>query len=212
MVLSQNYGSFLNPKEKSEAIYTFNKPLIRLCCVSFFVFSLMALATVGTGLFYSMYTAPHPLVPASAYAKANAASSRVTKSLSTLREARPQNIDICNVISIVSEGVARNGERISIRDLNLKAQNYTIKGVGKDILSVNDFLKSLDFPSTKFDKQLTDIKSNPKLSVKPPMPGELPVASKPNEVPVEFTIQITPKATAKKTPARPPQAPKGGNP
>lgn len=214
-MLSESCGSFLSARQKGESLYQYNKPLIRLACAGFLAFSLAALATVGGALFFSVYSAPRPIVPAASYSKANAASSRVTKSLAVIREARPQGIDVCNVIAVVSEAVAASKENVSVKDLLVKPQAYTVKGVGKDVLAVNDFLKALDFDSKKYDKQIGDIKSNPK-SVAPPMPGQAVDPLAPKEVPVEFTIQITSKAAAKKTPARPAQqqganaAPKGG--
>ena len=207
-MLLPNCGSFLTVKEKSESNYNYNKPLIRLCCVGFLVFSLTSLATMGVAAFYATYTAPHSTVPLVSYSKAHAASSRVTKSLSTLREARPLDIDVCRVVNLVSDSTVRSNGNISIKDISVKPQNYTIKGIGKDIPAVNDYLKSLDFAPSRYDKQLSDIKSNPSKNLAlPPMPGSrLSALNNPNEVPVEFTIVVTPKVANKKAPAPKPAA------
>lgn len=202
-MLLPNCGSFLTAKEKSESSYNYNKPLIRLCCVGFLVFSLTSLATMGVAAFYATYTAPHSVVSAVSYSKAHAASSRVTKSLSALREARPSDIDVCRVVNLVSDSTVRFNGNISIKDISVKPQNYTIKGIGKDIPAVNDYLKSLDFTPSRYEKQLSDIKSSPSKNLTlPPMPGSQPSAlNNPNEVPVEFTIVVTPKVAKKKAPA-----------
>lgn len=202
-MLLPNCGSFLTQKEKSESVFSFNKPLIRLCCAGFLVFSLSSLVTMGIAMFYATYSAPHPLFPTASYSKAHAASSRVTKSLALLKEARPSDIDVCKVIDIVSTGIAASNKDITLKDFIIRPQNYSIKGYGKDISTVNNFMRNLDFPAAKFEKQLSDIKSNNKQKTSaPPMPGsKLPAFAPSKDTPVEFTIVVTPKVAAKKAPA-----------
>ena len=202
-MLLPNCGSFLTQKEKSESAFIYNKPLIRLCCVGFLIFSFASLATMGGAVFYATYSAPHQIVSATAYSKAHAASSRVTKSLALLKEARPSGIDVCKVMDKVSASVSGANGDISLKDVTVRPQNYTIKGYGKDINTVNDYMRSLDFPSAKFQKQLSDVKSNTKVPAQPPMPGAKisPDSLASKSAPVEFTIVVTPKVAQKKAPA-----------
>lgn len=202
-MLLPNCGSFLTQKEKSESAFIYNKPLIRLCCVGFLIFSFASFATMGGAVFYATYSAPHQTVSATAYSKAHAASSRVTKSLALLKESRPSGIDVCKVMDTVSAAVSGANGDISLKDVTVRPQNYTIKGYGKDINTVNDYMRNLDFPSTKFQKQLSDVKSNTKVTARPPMPGaKIPADSLASKsAPVEFTIVVTPKVAQKKAPA-----------
>lgn len=201
-MLLKNYGSFLTEKQKNEAAYNFNKPVIRQWCIGFLFFSVMAAAAMGTAVFHAMYTVPHAVVPAVSYSRAQAASSRVSKSLGVLREAHPQDIDVCNVLGVFTEAVARSNGSVSVKDILIKPQNYTLKAMGKDIASANDFLKSLPFDSRKFDKQLSDIRESKKMAALASLPGQAAILEAENN-PVEFTIIVTPKAAAKNKKAAP---------
>ena len=211
-MLLPSYGSFLTESQKNEAKYRFNKPLIRLCCVGFLCFSLGGIAALGVAMFHAVYTAPHAIVPAVAYSRAQTTSNRVTKSLSVIKEAHPQNIDVCKTISYFSEGVVRSNGNVSIKDITVSPKTYTIKCIGKDIAAANEFLNDLPFESNKFNKQLTDIKTSREFSDVPPMPGpampgsensDSVVNSLTNNAPVDFTVIVTPKVAEKKAAPRP---------
>lgn len=171
---------------------------------------------MGVAWFYETNSAPHPIVSTAVYSKAHAAASRVTKNIAVLREARPSDIDVCNVVNIISDSVARSNGNITIKDMSIKPKNYTLKGYGKDISAVNDYVKFLEFDSAKFDKQLSDVKSKnkspgPKLPSAPPMPGAKGFAVSANDSLVEFTIVVTPKVATRKAPPKPAaNAAKGG--
>ena len=202
-MLLPSYGSFLTESQKNEAKYRFNKPLIRLCCVGFLCFSLGGIAALGVAMFHAVYTAPHAIVPAVAYSRAQTTSNRVTKSLSVIKEAHPQNIDVCKTMSYFSEGVTRSNGNVSIKDISISPKTYTIKCIGKDIAAANEFLKDLPFETDKYEKQLTDIKTSREFSELPPMPGKDKIDSSSddliNNVPVDFTVIVTPKVAEKKT-------------
>lgn len=206
-MLLPSYGSFLTESQKNEAKYRFNKPLIRLCCVGFLCFSLGGIAALGVAMFHAVYTAPHAIVPAVAYSRAQTTSNRVTKSLSVIKEAHPQNIDVCKTMSYFSEGVARSNGNVSIKDISISPKTYTIKCIGKDIAAANEFLKDLPFETNKYEKQLTDIKTSREFSDLPPMPGKDKIDSSTedltNNVPVDFTVIVTPKVAEKKANPKP---------
>lgn len=206
-MLLPSYGSFLTESQKNEAKYRFNKPLIRLCCVGFLCFSLGGIAALGVAMFHAVYTAPHAIVPAVAYSRAQTTSNRVTKSLAVIKEAHPQNIDVCKTMSYFSEGIARSNGNVSINDINISPKNYTIKCIGKDIAVANEFLKDLPFENNKYDKQLTDIKTSKEFSNMPPMPGSDDVNGSTdnlsNNIPVDFTVIVTPKVVEKKAKPNP---------
>lgn len=209
-MLFPSYGSFLTEKQKNEAKYRFNKPVIRLCCIGFLCFTLGSIAALGVAMFHAVYTAPHAIVPAVAYSRAQTTSNRVTKSLSVIKEAHPQNIDVCKTMSYFSEGVARSNGDVSIKDISISPKTYTIKCIGKDIAAANEFLKDLPFETNKYTKQLTDIKTSREFADMPSvpaMPGPDGVDNRgdtlTNNVPVDFTVIVTPKVVEKKAKPKP---------
>lgn len=183
-------GTFLTEQESNQAKYYFNKPLIRLTAAAFMVFSVSLAASMGAAATYAHICKPSPVVSESEYKQAQALAASVTKHIATLKEAHPKDIDVCNVVYILS--TAAKAQNIAITDVNIAPGSFTIKGQSPDIKKAHSYLQALDFGS-KYTKQIKDI------------------SGKDDRIQgVEFTISIDEKKSVKpKQPAKAVQA-KGG--
>lgn len=183
-------GTFLTEQESNQAKYYFNKPLIRLTAAAFMVFSISLAACMGAAAAYAHISKPSPIVSDTEYKQAQALAARVTKHIATLKEAHPKDIDVCNIVYILS--TASKEQNIAITDVRIAPGSFTIKGQSPDIKKTHSYLQALDFGS-KYTKQIKDI------------------SGKDNRIQgVEFTISIDEKKSVKpKQPAKAVQA-KGG--
>lgn len=183
-------GTFLTEHEINQAKYHFNKPLIKLTAAAFMVFSVSLAACMGAAAAYAHISKPSPIVSDTEYKQAQALAARVTKHIATLKEAHPKDIDVCNIVYILS--TASKEQNIAITDVRIAPGSFTIKGQSPDIKKTHSYLQALDFGS-KYTKQIKDI------------------SGKDDRIQgVEFTISIDEKKSVKpKQPAKAVQA-KGG--
>lgn len=183
-------GTFLTEQESNQAKYYFNKPLIRLTAAAFMVFSISLAACMGAAAAYAHISKPSPIVSDTEYKQAQALAARVTKHIATLKEAHPKDIDVCNIVYILS--TASKEQNIAITDVRIAPGSFTIKGQSPDIKKTHSYLQALDIGS-KYTKQIKDI------------------SGKDDRIQgVEFTISIDEKKSVKpKQPAKAVQA-KGG--
>lgn len=179
-------GTFLTEHEINQAKYHFNKPLIKLTAAAFMVFSVSLAASMGAAATYAHICKPSPVVSESEYKQAQALAASVTKHIATLKEAHPKDIDVCNVVYILS--TAAKAQNIAITDVSIAPGSFTIKGQSPDIKKAHSY----DFGS-KYTKQIKDI------------------SGKDDRIQgIAFTISINEKKTVKpKPPSKAVQA-KGG--
>ena len=157
-MLPINSGSFLTSEEIRKTKYEYNKPLIRLCCIAIFVLTAVSCAVMGAAVGYARYTAPKPIVNEAEYAAAQKQANSINKSLAIVRESRPSDLDVCDVISKISNAVALS--EITVTNISINDKQFVIKGLSKNIDGANHFVDSLEFDNSKYSKSLSDISDN----------------------------------------------------
>lgn len=172
-MLPINLGSFLTKEKINETKYNYNKPLIKLCCIALLVLTSANCAVMGAAVLYAKYNVPKPIISASEYSAAQKQAMNVTKSLAVIRDVRPNNLDICDVVSKISSAAASS--KISVTEIEANANKFVIKGVTKNIKDANAFSEALDFDKT-YTKSISNISNNSSDSLKN----------------MDFTVTITP--------------------
>lgn len=154
MDLQVKYGSFLRKSELGEAKYEYSKPLIRkraICCFAFAAG--FALTLVGANM-YAKMMAPVKPYDTAYFTKAQLLSTDVSKGLAKIREARPNEIDVCKVV----QEFTNKPNDVELETISIVPNRYVIKGMTRNVNSPNEYLNMLDFG--KKHKAISDISTN----------------------------------------------------
>lgn len=145
-MLSVKLGNFLTQKQVAKAKYEYNKPVISLVAFSFLTFSLTALVISGLALSHTYFNKPIQTFDKTYFEQAQKLNTELNRNIAITKEARPQNIDICNIVQNITQDVPSD---ISIKEISVTPQNYSIKGETQTIEAANKYVSSLDFGKQK---------------------------------------------------------------
>lgn len=173
-----NSGSYLTREEINENKYKFNQPLIRLCCMSLLVLACSSCAVMCLAVGYAKYNKPKPIVATAEYQKAQKQAARLNKRLAVLRETRPNNLNVCNIVNVIAN--AATSVNVKINDISVDAKKFIIKGTAQNVEQANKFADTLNL-GQEYQKTVNDIKASgtesdlsfsvtvlPKLTANPP--------------------------------------------
>ena len=173
-----DYGSFLTKEKKNKAAYEHSKPLFKLAFLAFFAFSLGSLLAMGASYAYVIYTRPVPVVSGDEYNRTHKLSLDVNKAIAVVKNARPKGIDAVEAVGIIADAASSLNGKVFLVDISITPDDYFIKGTASDIKTCDAYLKALNFPSSKFTKELSDVKTAE------PKQGEAGLSK------VDFTLRV----------------------
>ena len=153
-LLPVEYGSFFTRLEKADARYKFNKPRLRLYVLALFVFSASILGSVILANFYLDFIKPAKNFNNEQFTKTKAVADSVQKSIALIREARPEEIEVCSIIQKLLD----KPSGISLLSIDIQPEHYVVKGVATDMSLPHEYLSRLEFP--RMEKAISDIKSD----------------------------------------------------
>lgn len=145
-MLPINYGNFLSKEEHAAAMYEYNKPVISLVVKSITLFAVAAAVTVGMATGYSYISNPIQQYDTAQFNEAQKLSQEVSKSLGVSKEARPNGI---NVIDSVNKFMAPKTKEITITQLKIQPDKYTVTAQTENIEAANAYAQALDFGKDK---------------------------------------------------------------
>ena len=153
-VLLVEYGSFFTRLEKADARYKFNKSKLRLGVLALFVFSASILGSVMLANCYVDFIKPAKNFNNEQFTKTKAVGDSVQKSIALIREARPEEIEVCSIIQELLDMPTG----ISLLSIDIQPEHYVVKGMATDMSLPHEYLRRLEFP--RMEKAISDIKSD----------------------------------------------------
>lgn len=154
-MLPINYGSFFTLAEAKTAKFNYFKPLIKLITNGIFVFSLIGFLLSAGCFAFAVVMKPQQKYDTQNYQSANQLSAKVSNSLNTMKAARPLDINVC---SIIDRFLISRPKDISIRNINIKPDKYTIKGCATSMDGASAYSQSVLFGAKKL-VSLNDVKT-----------------------------------------------------
>lgn len=157
MALPTEYGNFLRKHDVQKAKYLYNRPYISAAVSAVFVFALAGAVTMGAALGYAYATAPVQTYDSAHFERAQALNTRISKSLSLVKAARPNDIDVRLAINSVSN---MKPAGIQLEAIKIRPETYEVKGtVSGDISLVNNYAAALAPIFADKDVKVADIMS-----------------------------------------------------
>lgn len=151
-MLSLNYGNFLTVKEKKNEEYNYIKPVLKLLVNGILTFSVIGFLV--SGIAYTMVKMePQTTYNSSEFQKANKVSSNLINDLKFLHDARPQDINICQILQ---KFLIARPEDVSISNIVIKPERYIVKGCANAVDNASEFTQKLSFENR--NTKLADIK------------------------------------------------------
>lgn len=174
-MLQVNYGNFLRKNETDKAAYDYRKPVYKFIANTICVFCVAGAVASSLAYAYAFMTVPEPAYSSELYNKAQVLNNNLSKGAATMKQARPQGINVENAINKFSD--ARPSD-VVLTSVSVRPELYTVKGFTPKQESVNAYVTALDFGKDK-EVSIASVSSNDKgiseftINVKPKPKKEL---------------------------------------
>ena len=167
MDLQVKYGTFLRKQELSNARYEYEKPAFRRYAICGLAFAVGMAVMFGVANMYATMLKPVQPYDAGYFQKAQALSAEVSKGLAKLKEARPNDINVCSII----QEFTNKPKEVDLVTISITPDKYVVKGTTNNVNAPNEYLNMLNFP--RKHKAISDIRTS--------------------DLVTEFTITVTPE-------------------
>lgn len=150
-----NYGNFCKKSETELAEFNYYKPIISLITNCFCLFAFIGIAICGSSYLYAKYNVPVQDYDVATYQKTHVLMDKIHQSLQTLKEARPEDINICQVMQGLLNAKPNS---VSVSDIHITPSRYQVKGSAYKVDEPMSFVSKMDFGKNKV-ADLSDVKN-----------------------------------------------------
>lgn len=145
-MLSVNYGNFLRKSETAKAVYEFKRPVYQFIANTVCVFCLAGAVTSGLALSYAYMATPKPVYSQELYGKAQSLNNNLSRGAALMKQGRPRGV---NAYEIINKFANARPADVTLTDIVISPEQYTVKGFTPNQDSVNAYISALDFGKGK---------------------------------------------------------------
>ena len=155
MLKEINFGNFCKRSETSSTKFNFYKPIISLFTNCIFIFAFIGLMVSASSYLYAEYNVPVQDYDVSTYQKAHILTDKIHQSLQMLKEARPEDINICQIMQNLLNAKPNS---VTVSDIHISPSKYQIRGNAYKMDDPLSFVNKMDFGNNKI-ADLSDVKN-----------------------------------------------------